>query len=189
MTDSVPDEDGISLSTFQDLDLSPEYRTGDQPLESFYIPVLQRASSYDRAAGYFDSKSLQYAAQGIAGLITNGGTMRLLTTPRLQSADIEALTDATTEPEELKILGDSLSAVLFEDEYAEYLRTDRCRCLAWMVAEGLLEIRIAYMPEADDCNPFEHYHEKIGIITVHAENQVAFTGSIYESGGAGPSIS
>lgn len=184
MADSVPEEDGISSPTFQDLDLSPEYRTGDQPLESFYIPVLQRASSYDRAAGYFDSKSLQYAAQGIAGLITNGGTMRLLTTPRLQSGDIQALTDAATEPEELEILGDSLSKVLFEDEYAEYLRTDRCRCLAWMITEGFLEVRIAYMPDADDCNPFQHYHEKIGVVSDHAGNQVAFTGSINETGAA-----
>ncbi|WP_170094363.1 DEAD/DEAH box helicase family protein [Halomicrobium mukohataei] len=167
---------GLASPTFKD-----EYRTGDDPLEEFYIPALRNATRYDRAAGYFDSKSLQYAAQGIAGFIANGGTMRLITSPRLSADDIATLRDAETSDEETQILVEKLEESLFEGDYLELVNTDRFQCLAWMIEQGFLEIRIAYMDAGNQANPFRHYHEKLGVLKDDHGQRVAFSGSINET--------
>ncbi|WP_424005591.1 DEAD/DEAH box helicase family protein (plasmid) [Haloarcula salina] len=179
MTES-PDTEGAD-SGLSGLSLKDEYRSSDNPLEQFYIPALRRATQYDRAAGYFDSKSLQFAANGLAGLISNGGTMRLITSPRLDEDDIEALQAAEDESEQQSILEQRLEKSLFEGDYLEFVKTDRFKCLAWMVEQGYLEIKIAYLNSATESNPFAHYHEKLGIIADEDENRVAFSGSINET--------
>jgi superfamily II DNA or RNA helicase len=178
MTDiSTPKGSSEALS---DLPIDAEYRSGDDPLNNFYIPALRRATSYDRAAGYFDSKSLQYAAQGIAGLIANGGTMRLITSPRLSDDDIEALRKAENDSVVESILTESLKESLFEGDYLEFVQTDRFKCLAWMIEQGYLEIKIAYLDSSGETNPFRHYHEKLGVIS-GSDSRVAFSGSINET--------
>ncbi len=173
---TATDDDGLRR-----LELQEEYRMGDDPLNEFYIPALRQATRYDRAAGFFDSKSLQYAAHGIAGLITNGGSMRLITSPHLKPADIEALQAADDHDIEEAVLTERLEDRLFEGDYLEFVNTDRFQCLAWMVEQDLLDIRIAYLPEDDDTNPFRIYHEKIGVIRDDVGNRVAFSGSINET--------
>jgi len=163
------------------LSLIDEYRPSDKPLEEFYIPTLRQATQYDRAAGYFDSKSLQFAAAGLSGLISNGGTMRLLTSPRLSEKDIEALQATQDETEMQSILVDRLEESLFEGDYLEFVQTDRFKCLAWMVEQGYLEIKIAYLNSTSESNPFSHYHEKLGVIGDDYDNRVAFSGSINET--------
>lgn len=163
------------------LPIKEDYRLGDDPLNEFYIPALREATSYDRAAGYFDSKSLQYAAHGIAGLIANGGTMRLLTSPRLSEEDIDALRAANDGSGVESILTEQLEESLFEGDYLELVQTDRFQCLAWMVEQGYLEIKIAYLESSENSNPFKHYHEKLGVITDASNNRVTFSGSINET--------
>ncbi|QSX01098.1 DEAD/DEAH box helicase family protein [Haloterrigena alkaliphila] len=178
---SGPDTAADGEHGLRQLQLQEEYRLGDDPLNEFYIPALRQSTRYDRAAGFFDSKSLQYAAQGIAGLIANGGSMRLITSPNLKPADIEALQAADNREAEQSVLADRLEATLFEGDYLEFVNTDRFQCLAWMVEQDLLDIRIAYLPEGDEANPFRLYHEKLGVIRDDAGHRVAFSGSINET--------
>lgn len=175
------DQTGQSLD-LSTLSLKEEYRADDDPLTNFYIPALRRSVKYDRAAGYFTSQALQFAAQGIAGLIANGGRMRLITSPQLDGDDIAALREATSQNSETEILSDALERSVFEGQYLEYAQTDRFRCLAWMVEQGLLDIRIAYLDSGDDINPYSKYHEKIGILKDLTDNKIAFSGSINETG-------
>lgn len=84
----------------------------------------------------------------------------------------------TTEDE---IVEESLHRGLTADQFSDYLRHDRFRCLAWMAKEGLLEIRVAFMRQDKAINPFSHYHEKKGLFTDKHGNQVAFSGSINET--------
>lgn len=51
---------------------------GERIAKGFYIPVLKESIAYDRATGYFSVESLVHAASGVAGLINNGGKMRLI---------------------------------------------------------------------------------------------------------------
>ena len=50
---------------FRSLDLASGYDSSEDPLARFYVPVLQKAVSYDRAAGYFLSSSFVTAAAGL----------------------------------------------------------------------------------------------------------------------------
>ena len=54
------------------------YSLVDDPLRNFYIPALSASARYDRSTGFFSSSALAVAAEGVARLIQNGGTMRLL---------------------------------------------------------------------------------------------------------------
>ncbi|WP_306058567.1 DEAD/DEAH box helicase family protein [Natronococcus wangiae] len=179
---SGPDTAADGEHGLRRLQLQEEFRMGDDPLNEFYIPALRQSTRYDRAAGFFDSKSLQYAAQGIAGLIANGGSMRLITSPHLKPEDIEALQTADDAETEESVLTDRLEERLFEGDYLEFVNTDRFKCLAWMVEQDLLDIRIAYLTASDkETNPFSIYHEKLGVIGDDAGNRVAFSGSINET--------
>src|SRR3989304_9828640 len=51
---------------------------GERIARGFYVPVLKQSVAYDRATGYFSVESLVHAASGVAGLIRNGGKMRLI---------------------------------------------------------------------------------------------------------------
>ena len=42
---------------------------GDEMLETFYVPVLERSLTYDRVAGYFSSAVLTYASAGFASFV------------------------------------------------------------------------------------------------------------------------
>lgn len=56
MTESeIEEEPSLGLSK---LSIQDSYRSGDDPLSEFYVPALRESTHYDRAAGYFDSKSL-----------------------------------------------------------------------------------------------------------------------------------
>ena len=54
-------------------------------------PCLAHSVSYDRGVGYFTSSWLQRVATGIGGFAQNGGTMRLLTSPKLKPEDWAAI--------------------------------------------------------------------------------------------------
>ena len=170
----------------QSLSLKVSYNSGDYDLlNEFYIPCLKHVDRYDRAAGYFDSKSLTLAAQGISELILNDGRMRLIASPRLSPQDIKVLekiaNDKEIDREEGNVIEDALHRGISTEQFSDFLQQDRFKCMAWMLDEGLLDIRIAYLRDADESNPFSHYHEKIGVFTDRFGNKAAFSGSINET--------
>ena len=86
---------------FLDLKIEASYETGiDDIVEDFYIPTLSCARRYDRISGFFSSTSLALAARGMEGFIRNGGTMRLLTCPRLSKEDVEVMEQVANNPNE-----------------------------------------------------------------------------------------
>ncbi|SEP22959.1 Superfamily II DNA or RNA helicase [Halogranum amylolyticum] len=180
----MAESNGQSL-TLASLNLERSYRTGSDPLNNFYIPCLSVATKYDRAAGFFDSKSLAIAGRGVAGLIQNGGQMRLLTSPRFSDDDLEALRAYTGDISDSDIFEAALQRGVGgnspPEDIEKYLQTDRFRCLAWLLDEGKLEIRVAYMPDDKERDPFRLYHEKLGIIGDDDGNRVAFSGSLNET--------
>lgn len=184
VTESASDSEPLGLRS---LSLKISYRSGrDDLLNEFYIPCLTHTKKYDRAAGYFDSKSLVQAARGISGLVLNDGEMRLLVSPRLSPEDIALLEKAAEgdEIEDTDVIEQALERGLTEEQFADFLKRDRFKCMAWMLENRLLEIRIAYLEDAADpeeANPFRHYHEKIGIMEDDYENKLSFTGSINET--------
>lgn len=164
--------------SFCELDIKASYETlNEDPVQDFYIPVLSEAISYDRIAGYFSSTSLALAARGIAGLIANGGRMRLIASPNLSNDDIEAMRCACEDPQgyieqslisDVEALGDSL-------------RDDHVRALGWMLANGMLEMRIAYVLDESDEVSGALFHQKVGILRDSEGHAISFSGSVNET--------
>ena len=169
---------------FRDVEYRVFYRPNDIPLETFYLPTLAASVHYDRSAGYFRSSALAAAAAGIVRLIHNSGTMRLLVGAELSEQDVEAIKQGYD-------LRQTLSQAMLAQLPGADLTLDgalqqRLEALAWMVANGTLDIKVV-LPLDSDGFPIpgniahDYYHTKKGIFTDAAGNQVGFVGSVNES--------
>jgi superfamily II DNA or RNA helicase len=171
----------VAEGGFRDLELRVAYAPSDDPLHAFYLPTLARAVHYDRSTGYFSSGALIVAAQGLARLIANRGTMRLLVGAQLSKPDVEAIRRGAAIEE---VARERLVALLQEPE--DELARRRLEALAWMVATGALQIKVVLrrgpdgLPMADEGDD-PYYHPKKGVFRDAAGDRVGFSGSINES--------
>jgi phosphatidylserine/phosphatidylglycerophosphate/cardiolipin synthase-like enzyme len=117
------------------------------------------------------------AARGLTALIRSGGKMRLVASPFLSQEDAEAITTGLRQREEI-ITGAILQELVQE---FEQIVKDRLACLAWLLGQRVLEIKLAV---AKNIHQHAIYHEKLGIFTDAMDNIVAFTGSANESSSA-----
>lgn len=160
----------------QEVSVKSEYRSLiDNVVQDFYIPLLERAKTYRRAVGFFSSSSLAEITKGIATMASNGGKIQIVASPYLSTEDIEAIKKGYTDRD--KIIE---SAVLRQitGEKTDYFSMQRLNLLACLIADGVLDIRIAYTEEK---NGIGMYHEKMGLIEDSEGNIVAFSGSMNES--------
>src|SRR5205809_3857984 len=163
-----------------ELNLGIEYRSDStETVKDFYVPCLQRTSLYRRAVGYFTSRGLSVAAQGVAALLSAGGAMKLVASPRLEADDFEAIRKGYLAREDVVTRALIASIENVEDEIIR----DRLGVLAWLVAEGRLEVRIAVPLDASGQVKLGIYHEKLGLFSDADGNVVAFTGSPNETAG------
>lgn len=157
------------------LKIRDEYRSDSCNLiQDFYVPCLESSVIYSRAVGFFSSTALAAAAKGILALIRSGGKMQLIASPYLSQEDAEAIARGLKQREE--VIAIALRQEL-EQEFDQIV-SDRLGCLAWLLEQGLLEIKLA-VPKA----PYRQalYHEKLGLFTDRDGNVVAFMGSANES--------
>jgi DNA phosphorothioation system restriction enzyme len=162
----------VSLS---DLPLRNQYRSDRHNLlQDFYIPCLARAVIYDRAVGFFSSTSLALAAQGLTAFVQAGGKMRLVASPKLSPEDIAAIEQGLKQRE--TTIAETLQQEL--EQPFEQVISDRLACLAWLLKQGVLEIKLAVHR---DLRWQGVYHEKLGVFGDLAGQRVAFTGSANES--------
>lgn len=157
------------------------YSPADDPLNNFYIPALSSSVRYDRSAGFFSSSALAVAAAGVARLIQNGGRMRLLVGADLNEQDVEAIQHGHDLKERIA----QRMLERFPDPQ-DALMKERLEVLAWMIAEGTLEIKVV-LPRDERGLPLaapiaeDYYHAKLGIFTDAQGDQVGFSGSVNES--------
>ena len=159
----------------------------DNILEDFYIPVLMQTKKYSRIAGFFSSSSLAVASRGISGLVKNGGTMEMIVSPRLSSEDIEMMEKVNSNPE--KVITDIMLTDL--DEFESTLEKRRVDALGWLMAKGLLKIKIATVYDNKgrlmDSEKIEEsglFHIKVGILEDENGDILTFSGSINETASA-----
>ena len=171
---------------FRDLaDLRISYTTSDDPLHTFYIPVLSRAKHLDRSAGYFTAHGLALMAQGLSRFIANGGRMRLLVGAKLEEGDVEAISAGA---DLLEITRDRLVR-LFEGPQDE-VQTRRLEALAWMVSTGALEIKVGLPKDPRTGLPLAaseadgYFHLKNGVAADEHGDKIAWTGSNNETAAA-----
>jgi superfamily II DNA or RNA helicase len=167
--------------TLRDVQYRLFYRPSDHPLESFYLPTLAASVQYERSAGFFRSSALAIAATGIARLIQNNGTMKLLVGAELTHDDAEAIARGYDLRERLA----TRMLTAFPDPSDGNLR-QRLEALAWMVANGTLDIKVVLPLDSNGRlipgdQAHDYYHTKKGIFIDAHGHQVAFMGSVNES--------
>ena len=156
-----------------------KYTPDDGDLVSlFYVPALEDAERYDRLTGYFNARALTLAARGIEGLVRNGGRMRLVAGCTLEPPEIEAI-------EKGEQLRDLVERHLTNLPLAppDPASSDALELLAWMVARGHLEVKVAVPCDANSRPiPAEGiFHEKAGIIEDRGGDRIAWNGSLNET--------
>lgn len=162
--------------SFKDLDLLPTYNSSKNNLvKDFYNPVLSEAIKYDRVTGYFSSNSLALAAKGLKKFIQNDGKMRLLCGTQLSKEDRDTIISASD-------IADMIAEDFLEDINSIYddIKLNHLKILAWMVANGRLEIKIGVVK-----NEMGYtggiLHEKTGILQDKEHNTLLFSGSNNET--------
>jgi superfamily II DNA or RNA helicase len=159
-----------------DARIKTEYRSLiDNVVQDFYIPLLQEADSYKRAVGFFSSTALVEISKGIGSMAERGGHMEIVASPYLSNEDLTAIRNGYEERD--KIIEGALLRSLADDHY-DYYSMQRLNLLASLIANGVLDIRIAF---TEDKNGIGMYHEKMGIIEDADGNRVAFSGSMNET--------
>lgn len=163
------------------LDLKQDYRSeSDNLITDFYLPCLERSIIYNRSVGYFSSASIETVARGLTALIRMGGKMRLIASPNLSEEDVRAIATGLEQRE--KIVTSSIVAQIekiakLEEEF-DRISHDSLAALAWLLSQGLLEIKLAV---TQNLNQRGIYHEKLGIFRDAEDNTVIFTGSANET--------
>ncbi|WP_295112084.1 DEAD/DEAH box helicase family protein [uncultured Methanobrevibacter sp.] len=165
--------------SLKDIDhlIEPNYFSSNTDLiEGFYNLVLTESVRYDRLAGYFSSGSLSVAAKGMTNLIKNNGHIRLLCGVQLSEEDW----DSISNPEQFK----DLINKNFLDEYEnleDELTWNYTKVLGWMIANGILEMKIGLNYMEGKYVPGNIYHPKLGIFYDCDDNCIVFVGSVNES--------
>lgn len=153
-----------------------EYRSLiDNVVQDFYIPLLKEAVSYKRAVGFFSSSSLVEISKGIAGMAAEGGKIQIVASPYLSDEDIDAIRHGYEDRN--KIIERALLTQIAEKP-TDYYSMERLNLLAALIADGAMDIQIAY---TEDKNGIGMYHEKMGIIEDVHGDKIAFSGSNNES--------
>ena len=173
---------------FKDLTIKSCYESGvDDIIEDYYVPVLSASVRYDRIAGFFSSSSLAVAARGIAGFIANGGKMRLITSPRLNTEDIDIIKRIADNASSLSLKDFGIDVENLENEFER----NHVKALGWMLATGLLEMKLAVVFNEDgsicDNEVISEkglFHQKVGILQDAEGNELSFSGSINETAAA-----
>lgn len=145
----------------------------DDIIRDFMLPSLKEAVRYDRAVGFFSSSSLMSISIGIKKLVENGGHIRLVCSPRLSKEDIEAIKSGYDERE---VIENALERNFTPPK--DYFEEERLNILSHLIADGILDIKIAYV-KSDSPNSL--YHVKMGVIYDENANYVAFNGSMNDS--------
>lgn len=130
---------------------------------------------YDRGVGYFSAGWLRLTARGMVTFAENGGHARWVTSPILAEDDWLALQQGTAARHDLAL---RIALERNITELENTLEKDTLSALAWMVADEILDFRLA-LPR----NKLQggEFHDKFGIFTDHDSHKVSFSGSYNES--------
>lgn len=147
----------------------------DDIVNGFYNQTLECAISYDRITGYFSPHIFAIAARGFAGLINNGGKIRILSSVQVDSETYNTIVESVSF---------DLSSILNETNFGTTslqteLQKDYLRVFMYLYKIGALEMKVAIISGSGIL------HQKVGIIRDYIGNALSFSGSNNETvGGA-----
>lgn len=139
--------------------------------DALIVPALKCTMHYCRSVGYFSSGVFETIMDGVPTFVRNGGDIRMIASPKLNSEDIDAINLGYEERE--RIIGNAFSREFLEE--IENLDDAMLALLAELIARGVFDIRIAVTTTLGD------YHDKLGILEDFDGNKVVFYGSANSS--------
>ncbi len=155
---------------FKSLDLQPTYSSYEVDIGSaFYAPVLNESIRYDRAAAYFSAKALARYGKGLETFGRKGSHMRLIISAEVDRISFEEMKAGY---QYRKDIDQSLVAQLREHLNLEEERN--ISNLAYLIALGIIDIRIAFTPRGI-------FHDKFGIVEDECGERICFRGSNNET--------
>jgi superfamily II DNA or RNA helicase len=159
--------------SFRKLELKIAYESSsDDVLGEFFIPILKESKSYKRVSAYYSSDSIRIIAEGLATLVYNNGTVKLLVSHLVNEKDYDAIVEAKTNPDEIL----SKIAIGDREQLEKLMQDDNVAALAYLLAENRLEIKFALCR-----NESAIFHLKFGIFEDFNNNFIGFSGSINET--------
>lgn len=159
------------------LPLKAAYHKGsDNIAADFYLPCMAAAQRYDRAVGFFNSAIYAIAWPSLRDFVAREGRMRIICSPVLLPADVEALTQGYLEKVE-RDAAERLRAEVAKLICDPFLQKPAA-VLASLVALGVLELRVAFLGSPGSRRLF---HDKVGIFTDAPGDSVVFKGSMNET--------
>jgi superfamily II DNA or RNA helicase len=159
---------------------SPEYSSDvDDLVADFYIPAMRGAATYDRLTGFFSSGALLLYWPAMRDFVAREGRIRMLCSPRLTNADIEGMQLGYAARGDAD-LGRTLVAeidALLEDPV---LRLP-ARAFAALVANRVIEVRLARVAGAATAADRRMFHDKVGLFGDGIGHWIGFRGSANET--------
>ncbi|MGB3337640.1 MAG: DEAD/DEAH box helicase family protein, partial [Devosia sp.] len=166
----------------RDLDLRRTYHKGrgkDDLAEDFYLPAVRASCVYDRAVGYFSSSIYLLAWPSLKQFVANGGRMRLLCSPVLSDQDEMAMRQGYSD------LADEALSESLKRHFAELLSSPGMAkpavVLASLVANGIIDCRIAWISPHAEGRATRIFHDKVGLLKDASGECVVFKGSMNET--------
>ncbi len=161
-------------------DFRPDYNKNDHDIaESFYLPAMRSSIRYDRISGYFGSTVYIIAWSALLEFVANDGKIRIICSPCISDEDKKAMTEGYSAQND-EIIKESLSKELNELFALDSL-SKPARALACLIAEGILDIKIAVPRKGMEPDLARLFHDKVGIFTDSHGDSVGFRGSMNET--------
>ena len=150
------------------------FGNGKLLLNDFLLPVLSEATSYDRITSYYTIESLLAISQGISALFDKSGKMRLIVgIHSVPNELLDAVSRTSIINDQIKQIREKVKADI--SSLTDLLEKSRVATVAWMIEDGLLEIK-AISVEGDGI-----FHPKALIMSDAEGNTVSAIGSPNET--------
>jgi len=167
----------MSLDQFE---FKASYNKADNNIaEEFYLPCMRTSVKYNRISGFFGSTIYIIAWSALKDFIQNGGKMRLICSPYISDSDQVALSEGYSARNN-QLLADSIKEEV-EALFQSPSLSAPARLLAYLVAEGIIDVKIAVPGEYSDADAKRMFHDKVGVFTDTLGNSVGFRGSMNET--------
>lgn len=159
----------------QDLGIKGSYTgRGDKILNEFLLPVINQSIYYDRVTSFYTIDSLIAISQGIETLYKKHGKMRLII--GIHSFPTE-IADAILRREQFQNQVEQLNEQISNEllSITDALKQERLATIAWMIEEGLLEVKTAALDSENGI-----FHPKT-LIFSDGTNRIVAVGSSNET--------
>lgn len=158
----------------------PDYNKSDDDIaEAFYLPAMRNSCLYDRISGYFGSTIYIIAWGALREFIGHSGHIHIICSPVISNADKSAMTEGYSAKND-EVIKMSLNKELDEMFNSDDL-SKPARLLACLIAEGILDVKIAVPEEGMEPDLERLFHDKVGIFTDAQGDSVGFRGSMNET--------